>query len=91
MTAKFYDHASNLSPANGSATARVRREVIATGQAYRVDATPRSGGSRFYWNGGQYDALRLARELVFNRYQNVTMTAPDGVVMNAEKIQAGGY
>ncbi len=58
--AKYYDHAMNhANAADASAVAKVRREAIAEGQAYRVEANW-AGQERFYWNGGRYDALGLA-------------------------------
>ena len=88
--AKFYDHAANSPPAIGSAMANVRREAIAEGQAYRVEANWKGQG-RFYWNGGHYDVLGLAKTLVFNRAENVVMTRPNGTQMTAEAIKAAKY
>lgn len=75
---KFYDHCANFTNAAvAEASARVRREVIAEGQAYRVEANWKGQG-RFYWNGGRYDALGLAKDLFRNRAENVILTGPDG-------------
>lgn len=78
--AKFYDHCKNqTNAAVAEAMARVRREVIAEGRDYRVEANWK-GGARFYWNGGHYDALGLAKDLWRNRAENVTLTGPDGPI-----------
>ena len=78
--AKFYDHCKNqTNAAVAEAMARVRREVIAEGRDYRVEANWK-GGARFYWNGGYYDALGLAKNLWRNRAENVTLTGPDGPI-----------
>lgn len=90
-TATFYDHATNhANAADGSAIARVRREAIESGAAYRVEANW-SGKPRFFWNGGHYDVLGLAKSLVFNRAESVLMTRPDGTVLTVEEIQAAKY
>lgn len=87
-TAKFYDHATNTTnPAVASAMARVRREAIAENREYRVEANWK-GGERFYWNGGRYDVLSLAKSLVFNRAENVAMTDHAG---NAVDIESAAY
>lgn len=76
--AKFYDHSMNSLPAAvGWAMAKVRREAIADGRAYYVEANW-VGGGRFYWNGGYYDVLGLAKSLVRNNAENVVMTDPNG-------------
>lgn len=79
---KFYDHAKNhASAAVASAVARVRREVLEAGDAYKVVANWH-GESPFYWNGGRYDVLSLAKQLKFNNAENVVMTNPDGSVVD---------
>jgi hypothetical protein len=81
MNASFYDHAKNLTnAAKASAVARVRREVIAEGAAYRVDFS-NSRGERLYFNGGRYDVLSLAKDLLFNGC-NPVMTGPCGSVLD---------
>ena len=88
---KFYDHVMNQgNPAVASAMARVRRESVEAGNAYRVEATP-SNGVRFYWDGGSYDALQLAKDLVFNRYADVVLIRPNGKIMGPEEIKAARY
>jgi hypothetical protein len=80
----FYDHSMNMTnKAVGMAMARVRRECIADGTAYRVEATPRSG-KRFYWDGGRYDCIQLAKQLSFNRYGDVTLTDASGKSVDIE-------
>ena len=77
-TATFYDHATNqANAAAGWAIAKVRREVIAEGKAYKVLAKWAHQDTPFYWDGGMYDALRLAKQLLFNRCE-VQLIAPDG-------------
>jgi hypothetical protein len=80
MAAVFYDHAKNmLNSAEAEAIAKIRREVLAAGKSYKVKANwPGSG--RFYWNGGYYDVLRLAKSLVWNNAENVEMIGPNGAV-----------
>jgi len=81
---KFYDHCKNTTNAAvASAMARVRRESIDAGQAYRVEFTPPGKDQSFYWDGGRYDALRLAKDLLFNRH-TVTLTRPDGSPVDIE-------
>ncbi len=81
---KFYDHAKNhTNPAVAEAIAKVRREVVEAGEAYRVEATPNNGDS-FWWDGGRYDALRLAKSLKFNGYK-VTLTRPNGTEVDIAK------
>lgn len=78
VAAVFYDHATNHSnAAEASAVARVRREAIEAGEAYLVEANWKGEG-RFYWNGGRYDALSLAKSLHFNRAENVVLTDAKG-------------
>ncbi len=73
MNAAFYDHAKNLTnAAKASAVARVRRELIAEGNAYRVEFTA-SNGRRLYWNGSRYDVLSLAKDLRFNNCDAVML------------------
>ena len=87
MNAAFYDNAKNSrNAAEGHAIARVRREVIAEGIAYRVDFT-RTSGELMFWDGGRYDALRLAKSLKSNGVV-VTMTDPNG---NAVDIAAARF
>ena len=87
MNASFYDHAKNLSnAAKASAVARVRRELVAEGAAYRVEFVA-SNGQRKYWNGGRYDALGLAKDLRFNGV-DVVMYGPAG---NQIDIEAARY
>ena len=89
--AKFYDHASNhTTVAEASAVARVRRESIATGTAYRVEFI-NSKGEAHYWDGGLYDSLYLAKSLVLNRYAGVSLIRPDGSIMDAEQIKNARY
>lgn len=81
MNARFYDHAKNLTnPAQAAAVARVRREVIAEGSPYRVDFS-NSRGERLFFDGGRYDVLSLAKDLLFNGC-NPVMTAPCGGVLD---------
>ena len=79
MAANFYDHAKNhANPAVAEAVARVRRESLAAGEAYRVEFNW-PGQSRHYWEGGRYDCLQLARDLAASpRCENVTLTDPAG-------------
>jgi hypothetical protein len=85
--ARFYDHAKNhTNAAVAHAIARVRREVIADGTAYRVEANWKGQG-RFYWNGGRYDALGLAKDLFRNRAENVVLTGPDGKPVDIESAR----
>ncbi len=90
---KFYDHAKNhTNVAIAAAVARARRDAIADGNAYRVEATPRGGGRRFWWNGSRYDALALARDLAFNNYENVVLTRADGTIVDITRaIQSAIY
>ena len=91
MTATYYDHATNhTNAAEAHAVAAVRRDAIAEGTAYRVEANW-PGKPRFYWNGGRYDAFGLAKSLVFNRAEDVTLTRPTGEVLGAEAIRALTY
>lgn len=91
MTATFYDHATNhANAATAHAVAAVRRDAVASGTAYRVEANW-PGKPRFYWNGGRYDALGLAKDLVSNRAENVTLTRPNGEVLGAEAIKGMTY
>lgn len=90
-TAKFYDHARNhVDAATGSAIATVRRELKAESNCYRVEANW-AGKDRFYWDGGWYDAIGLAKDLVFNGAENVVMTRPNGTVMSVEEIRSARY
>jgi hypothetical protein len=89
--AKYYDHAMNCSnPAEAHAIAAVRRDAIKENSIYRVEANWK-GQERFYWNGGRYDAICLARELVFNRAENVQLTRPNGEILNSDKIRELAY
>lgn len=84
---RFYDHCKNMTNiAAATASARVRREAIAEGKAYRVEATPR-GGQPFYWDGGRYDCLQLAKELAFNRYEDVLLLDPSGKQVDIENAR----
>lgn len=75
---QFYDHALNHSnAAEATAIARCRQDVIGTDRAYRVEANW-PGQDRFWWNGGQYDCLALAKTLITNRAMNVILTDPTG-------------
>lgn len=91
MAATYYDHAMNhANPAEAQAVAAVRRNAIDEGTACRVEANwPNQG--RFYWDGGRYDAISLARELVLNRAENVILTRPDGREMSAAEIRELHY
>jgi hypothetical protein len=87
MSARFYDHCVNqIRPAVAEAMARIRREAIASGNAYRVEANL-PDRDRFYWDGGRYDALALAKELFRNRYENVILTAPDGRIVDIDNAR----
>lgn len=89
--AKFYDHASNHAhAAAAAAVARSRREAIATGTAYRVEFL-NSQGEAYYWEGGAYDALSLAKSLVGNRDSEVILIRPDGSVVAADGIASARY
>ena len=91
MNATFYDHATNhANAAEAQAVAAVRRDSIADGTAYRVEANWK-GKDRFYWNGGRHDAIGLAKDLVFNKAENVELQRPDGTVIRAKAIAALRY
>jgi len=77
MNAVFFDNAKNhVNAAKASAMARVRRELIAEGAAYYVEWVNKSG-VKMFWNGGRYDVLGLAKDLVFNG-ANAVMLDPAG-------------
>ena len=87
MNAVFFDNAKNhVNVAKASAIARVRREVIAEGAAYYVEWI-NSSGIKMFWNGGRYDVLGLAKDLVFNGVAAV-MLDPAG---NSVDIAAARY
>ena len=87
MNATFFDNAKNhTNPAVAHAIARVRREVIAEGKAYRVDFT-NAKGQAMYFDGGRYDVLALAKDIRFNGGA-VAMTDPNG---NAVDIAAAKF
>lgn len=71
--ANYYDHAKNqTNAAVGSAMARAKRDAVASGEAYRVEANWK-GKERFFWIGCYYDVQQLAKELTYNRAENVVM------------------
>ena len=72
--ATYYDHAKNqTNAAVGQAMAAAKRDVVSSGEAYRVEANWK-GKERFFWIGCAYDVNRLASELRFNRAENVVVT-----------------
>lgn len=83
MAGKFYDHAKNLLPAAvGWAAAMARRDALAAGDAYRVEFDSPKGDGVCWWDGCRYDALALAKSLLFNGYANVKLLRPDGSPMD---------
>lgn len=75
---RYFDYALNhVNAAQAEAIAKARRDVLSTGDSFRVEANW-PGKEPFFWDGCRYDALVLARELVFNRAENVKLTDPSG-------------
>jgi hypothetical protein len=73
-TATYYDHAKNMSNAAvGQAVAAAKRDAVACGDAFRVEANW-PGKERFFWIGCEHDVKRLASELRYSRAENVTVS-----------------
>lgn len=89
MAFKFYDHATNRGPM-GSVIAKVRAEAIEQGRAYLVGFMNKKGES-FYWDGGRYDAIELAKSLVSNGYLGVVLADPQAKIFTADEIKAMKY
>ena len=83
----FYDHATNhVNAAEASGIARARRTAIEEGRDYKVVACWK-GGQPFWWNGARYDALGLAKSMLYNNAEYVTLTDFNGDLVDIKNAR----
>ena len=88
LSPKFYDHAANCRTTSMRyAVARARSEVIAEGIAWTITAQWSGQPAPFFWNGASYDVLALAKQLVNNNIEFVTVVTNDGCTLDRVAIR----